>query len=96
MFLFFFSFFFPSCEWAHVTRREFASLPNLCSGERAVVRFESALEKDSEEGGQEEGGACHDVTSPAPHSPLLLTHPSASPPPSSSSCLNGRIIHRER
>lgn len=39
-----------SCERAHVTHCEFASLPNLCSGERAVIRFESALEKDSEEG----------------------------------------------
>lgn len=32
----------------HVTHCEFASLPNLCSGERAAIQFESALEKGNE------------------------------------------------
>lgn len=56
---------------------EFASLPSLCSGEHAFIRFESALEKkDSEDGDQ----AHRDVTSSVPplssqplaSSPLLL------------------------
>lgn len=40
-----------SCVWAHVTHCEFASHPNLCSGKRAVIRFESAIEKGRRRGG---------------------------------------------
>lgn len=41
----------------HVTRWEFASQPNLCSGKRAAIQFESALGK---------GMNCRDVTSRVP------------------------------
>ena len=46
-------FVFPSCERSHVTHCEFASQPNLCSGERAVIRFESALGKTTARSGGE-------------------------------------------
>lgn len=67
-----------SCEWAHVTHCEFASLPNLCSGKRAVIRFESALGKKKVQQGGEGEGAWHDVTSPPTPPSLSASSPSPS------------------
>lgn len=84
-----FIYFFLSCKQAHVTHCEFASLPNLCSGERAVIRFESALGKKRQRGGGVSLSWCNRPP-PSPHPPHSLQHP-----PHSSS-LNRRIIQRGR